>query len=323
MNQEHLGALAKHCRVCGSHYKNKKGRAYSCSERKVDILKVFGIDISEDVETTHPQSYCKQCNNIMYNTAKKAMDGRQYNPRKVIASWSAHSEDNCLVCSSCSTHSIGGRPRKQLYAPGRPAKGSFRSCIQYVHTIAPPTFCQQATVIAPHDIFECPLCLHIVDKPIELACGSLVCAGCLCERLRVSQSLSCPCCHSEHLDDFTTIHPPSEITLRALGNMEVTCSMCAKRGHLRNHKAHVDSMCGTTHFKSAPLNATDLLSIPEDVILTPLEEKLKSKLIKRSMHNSHTLEVKTGGQVRTILLFLIIIQLYNFTASNLGASELT
>ncbi len=68
--------------------------------------------------------------------------------------------------------------------------------------------------------------------------------------------------------------------------MEVTCSVC-----------HVDSMCGTTHFKSAPFNATDLLSIPEDATLvtfTPLEEKLKSKLIKRSMHNSHTLEVTTG-----------------------------
>ncbi len=239
---------------------------------------------------------------ILCITQQRKLWGRQYNPRKVIASWSAHSEDNCLVCSSCSTHSLGGRPRKQSYAPGRPAKGSFRSSIQYVHTIAPPTFCQQATVIAPNDIFECPVCSHIVDKPIELACGSLVCAGCLCERLRVSQSLLCPCCHSEHLDDFNTIHPPSEITLRALGNMEVTCSVCAKRVHLRNHKAHVDSMCGTTHFKSVPLNAADLLSIPEDATLTPLEEKLKSKLIKHSMHNSHTLEVKTRGQVRTSII---------------------
>ncbi len=56
MNQ---GRCTRPSVLCGSHYKNKKGRAYSCSERKVDILKVFGIDISEDVETTHPQ----QCNN--------------------------------------------------------------------------------------------------------------------------------------------------------------------------------------------------------------------------------------------------------------------
>ncbi len=82
-----------------------------------------------------------------------------------------------------------------------------------------------------------------------------------------------------------TSTPPSEITLRALGRVEVTCSV---RGHLRNHKAHVDNMCGTTHFQSAPLNPLDdLLSIPEDVILTREGE------IHPSMHNSHTLKVKT------------------------------
>ena len=94
-----------------------------------------------------------------------------------------------------------------------------------------------------------------------------------------------------------TSTPPSEITLRALGRVEVTCSVCAKRGHLRNHKAHVDSMCGTTHFQSAPLNPLDdLLSIPEDVTLTREGE------IHPSMHNSHTLKVKTGGQVKTIII---------------------
>ncbi len=65
---------------------------------------------------------------------------------------------------------------------------------------------------------------------------------------------------------------------------------------------------------SSPLNA---LSIP-----APLEEKLKSKLIKRSMHNSHTLEdtveVKTGGRTGENNIIIVNIPLYNFTASNLG-----
>ncbi len=125
MSEEHLIALSNHCRVCGSPFRNKKGsqgRRHSCSDRKVDLLEVFGIDINEDVDSIHPQSYCHRCNNIIYHTFKKTRDGREYNPMKVIATWSAHSA-NCSVCSSDRTRSVGGRPRKQVYAPGRP-KGS-------------------------------------------------------------------------------------------------------------------------------------------------------------------------------------------------------
>ncbi len=127
MSEEHLVALSHHCRVCGSPFRNKKGPQgcrRSCSDRKVALLEVFGIDINEDVEAIHPQLYCPPCNNIIYHTFKKARDGRKYNPMKVIATWSAHSDINCSVCSSESTRKVGGRPRKQVYAPGRPAKTS-------------------------------------------------------------------------------------------------------------------------------------------------------------------------------------------------------
>ena len=72
---------------------------------------------------------------------------RQYNPRKVIASWSAHSEDNCLVCSSSQCWWQATLCTWQA--------SKRRSCIQYVHTMStqlllPPTFCQQA---APNAIF--------------------------------------------------------------------------------------------------------------------------------------------------------------------------
>ena len=265
--------------------------------------------MNEDVDAIHPQSYCHPCNNIIYHTIKHTRDGKDYNPQKTIATWSAHSV-NCSVCLSVSTHSVGGRPKKQSYTPGRPAKGSFQSAIKHIKSIAPPTICQQESVVASQSFFDCPVCLYILDRPIELQlCGRLACAGCLCRWLQVSQSPSCPFCHlkTDHLSDLENINPPSEITLRALECIEVTCSKCSKQGFLRHHKEHIDSMCGTSYFKSAPLNLSDLLNTPECVSLSPMEEKWQSSLIKRSMHSSQSLQVKTGGQVRTQINMPIII----------------
>ncbi len=57
-----------------------------CSERKIDILKVFGIDISNDtdVDTTHPQPY---------------------------------TASNVIQYSSWSAHSVVAGQEKQPYAP--------------------------------------------------------------------------------------------------------------------------------------------------------------------------------------------------------------
>ncbi len=109
MSEEHLVALSKHCRVCGSYFRNKKGRKYSCSNRKDALLEVFGID---DVDAIHPRSYCHPCNNIIYKTLKQKRDEKDK-----VATWFEHNA-NCSVCDT--THSVGG---KQVYAPGRPAKG--------------------------------------------------------------------------------------------------------------------------------------------------------------------------------------------------------
>ena len=122
MSEEHLVALSHHCRVCGSPFRNKKGPQgcrRSCLDIKVALLEVFGIDINEDVEAIHPQLYCPPCNNIIYHTFKKARNRREYNPMKVIATWSAHNDINCSVCSSESTRKVSRRPRKQLQASVR------------------------------------------------------------------------------------------------------------------------------------------------------------------------------------------------------------
>ncbi len=310
MSEEHWVELSKHCRVCGSFFKKKKGsqnRKISCSGHKADLLNVFKIEIDTDLEDIHPPSFCHSCNNIIYHTKRKASSGTPYYPTITISTWYVHSEQNCVVCTGASTHSVGGRPKKQNN-PGRPGKNSFQSAITHVKSIAPPAFCQQNNVITQHDIFDCPICLEIVNKPIELKeCNNLVCADCLCKCLEISRTPSCPCCHLDHLYDLNLITSPPEVTLKAIGSIEVTCCACTKQGLLKYHKAHFDSKCECTHFKPVPLCPSDLLIRPQEMSLTPLEEKLQSSFIKRSMHHSQTLVVKAGGQVGTKLLLLLLL----------------
>ncbi len=75
------------------------------------------------------------------------------NPTTRQSRLSAHSDQNCVVCTGASTHSVGGRPRKQ-HNPGRPAKGSFQCAITHIRS---PTFC-------PHNIFDCPIRLSITER---------------------------------------------------------------------------------------------------------------------------------------------------------------
>ena len=199
-------------------------------------------------------------------------------------------------------HTYGGRPQKQAYAPGRPKNSSPQSAIRHVKAIAPPAIDQRDLISVHNDIFDCPICQEVVERPVELTeCGSVVCAECLCEWLRVprEQWSACPCCYSLHLAQLETIKPASDIILRAIGGMEVSCALCSERGLMKNHKAHLDSNCRNGDFTPAPMDASQLLSRPRDQPLSRLEERLQSSLIKRSMGSSNTLHVKTGGQVST------------------------
>ena len=90
----------------------------------------------------------------------------------------------------------------------RPPTFSPLSAINHVKSIAPPPLTTRKSVLIIETEFTkelcCPLCLERVQSPIELStCSTIVCSDCLCEWLRVSESLSCACCYSEHLTTAT------------------------------------------------------------------------------------------------------------------------
>ena len=157
--------------MCGGHFKQKKGpgaqaRQYSCSDNQIDLEEIFGIKVTEDSPTVHPPSYCNRCQNIIYFTRKASREGSIYKPRKLeVAAWCEHGEGVCSVCEDHSSHKVGGRPKKRVYAPGRPKRGSVQSVVRHIKTIAPPTFCQHRGAISENDFFNCPICLQLIERP--------------------------------------------------------------------------------------------------------------------------------------------------------------
>ncbi len=79
--------------------------------------------------------------------------------------------------------------------------------------------------------YLCPLCNQLLTKPIELRCGKYACAMCCCNKIRTSNSFTCPCCHKDHLSDYVDgIKAAPNILLVAIGNLSVTCTVCDQIG---------------------------------------------------------------------------------------------
>lgn len=146
--------------------------------------------------------------------------------------WIEHSPDNCSICNYFERASTGGRPKKTKQ-PGRPATISTRSAIDHITTIAPPSFFPlqddlRAAIESPDEDLLCQLCSKVLDRPVHLTiCNKLVCMTCLCDRL--DANLICPCCEVSHIQEFSTMVPPSSIVMTVLGNCVVTCSLCKNR----------------------------------------------------------------------------------------------
>ena len=78
----------------------------------------------------------------------------------------------------------------------------------------------------------CPICCDILNQPIELACGSLVCALCCCRWIELSSKTSCPGCYTHELDNLT-ISLPSAVVYELLGALKLVCSTCNQKDHQR------------------------------------------------------------------------------------------
>ena len=137
----------------------------------------------------------------------------------------------------------------------------------------------------------CPICLDIVNAPIELSiCSSIVCANCCCSWFENSSSLICPCCYTDHVGDFSTLRSASNLIQKILRGLLVKCAECGQKVLLNNHS---ESECIDGQHQISTLQ--DILESPIDASLTNIEQKVKRSLTGSTQDN--LVRVKTGGQV--------------------------
>lgn len=223
---------------------------------------------------------------------------------KTVYDWEDHKQQNCPICSPPPLKA--GRHKKKPNMGGRPKNISYQGAIKHVKAIASPPISNYNTLVTdtPPD-YQCTICLDLLHQPIELTvCRTYICASCCCEWLRQSECLLCPCCPDNHMGDYSTIKGAPDIVLTALSSLMVTCNLCNKNGFFKDLDNHVISQC-TAHFTWSEC-CNDILGKTQESPLTPLEERVQSSLLRRSLTNSTspTLKVKTRGQVCTLYTIL-------------------
>ncbi len=270
MTETHKAALERLCRVCGRSLlasKGKRATKYQCSEKVSELSDTFGLDISSDNPSIHPQCYCHPCKNIIYFTQRAKANKTEYNPTSLhIHKWVDHNEP----CSVCTAKLKSGR-RKKPFKAGRPPNISPQAMINHIKEIAansPIEDMDSTNILNVPGELKCYLCSSLLNKPIEFTtCQKYACAECCCQSLRKAEAISCPCCGTDHVADFDTVRQPPEAVLAFIQSLNT--------------------------------NIEHVLKKPSNVPLTPVEKKLQASLVTQSLssENSQTLQLQTRGQV--------------------------
>ena len=145
---------------CGFKIKKAKGivkakRVFDCVPHAVDLQRAFGIDITNDLQMSPPNAFCRPCYQSMEH-AVKAIEANLVSRCMVkVYDWSKHAANNCKVNivtpSPCSQtlytyayiYSYAGVHIIQIMLLSRyPAKQSMdiartKNLIQHIEQIAP------------------------------------------------------------------------------------------------------------------------------------------------------------------------------------------
>ncbi len=88
------------------------------------------------------------------------------------------------------------------------------------------------------EIFCCPICTRILNQPLQISCGAVICLDCCCKWIQLSPSLSCPCCYSHSLGR-STLNSPSPLITSLLNDLLINCKRnCMKIVCASQYKAH-------------------------------------------------------------------------------------
>lgn len=153
----------------------------------------------------------------------------------------------------------------------------------------------------------CPICVAILDRPLQLPCGAVVCLTCCCKWIQYSPTLACPCCYGHQLERSTTLQPPSLVT-SLLESLLVHCTKkCGKLVKLREYKLHLNTKCKSHYdqlaYSPSKMTIKEILAKPSTSPATPAEVRVAEHLVRRMMDDGTStssqgvVKVRTRGQV--------------------------
>ena len=293
MSDTHEQELQKFCRVCGR--KLNKGYKHKCSNSGT-LLQALGVDVSGDESRVHPPFYCHSC----HSTAKRLQKVRGAESSLRVHTWSAHG-DGCEVCTMTSVLHLGGRKMKEPVKRGRPSKTSMKGIANTIASDAPKTWRMTAPLSLSRFLppstnlnlsdFKCVICNNIVDRPVTTPCRKLVCAECICDRIRTAEDgeILCPSCSEMHPVTATTFTTASDVVLKVLGGLLLHCDQpaCSAVVSLEHLRDHVQSGCTTNTspaFSPSKLTVGQVLSCPLESVPTCTEQRAAASVIQRLLH---------------------------------------
>ena len=149
-------------------------------------------------------------------------------------------------------------------------------------------------------LLQCPLCCTVYSAPVQLGCGVLVCAECLCQWVRYSGTTACPCCYDHQLDGHDIKLPPSAM-LDLLGDLKLRCKSCNQTTTARRYQSHADARCQTSYDVQSPsrVSVKEILDRPISAPTLPVERRVAEHLVRRLMAESGegSVRISTRGQV--------------------------
>ena len=138
------------------------------------------------------------------------------------------------VCEHFTNIAKGGGQNKKLTKNrGRPTGETSKELLHHIDSIAPASlFSVDVYKLEYHtpslsDQLSCPICTAVLDQPVELSCGAIVCFHCCsnwvmhCTSARLPTP--CPCCYDHPLDS-TTVRPPPQLIILC----SQTCFLAAR-----------------------------------------------------------------------------------------------
>lgn len=231
------------------------------------ILKVFKVDVADDIESVHPLSFCHRCWMVAIRGG-----GVCSLTRTKVPKWKPHSALCHLCCPRKSSFQRTGRkkrkaiPRVQslvkrarwdhsdntLASERRSLRHPLlrnhrRASIQREQWVRNITHCQNdhlSTELVserlPIDFvlsFTCMVCDHLLSNPVQSPCRHLFCRSCIIKYTYVLGP-QCPVCNSRCAPD--DLISPGKVFLSALQCLPVLCptSSCGKQVKLDSLKAH-------------------------------------------------------------------------------------